>query len=104
MRQTDEIKRIQDAILAAVPASQIYLFGSRAKGTPRADSDYDFYIVIPDGSLRPLDATRMISSALRSIREKPIDILVGSESRFNKYKTVYSIEKEVFNTGVKLYG
>ena len=104
MQTTDEIKEIQDIILATVPALQIYLFGSHAKGTQRADSDYDFYVVIPDDALRPLDATRKISMALRSVRKRPIDMLVGSESKFNKYKNVYSIEKEVFSNGVKLYG
>ena len=104
MQPNDEIREIQDIILATVPALQIYLFGSHAKGTQRADSDYDFYVVIPDNALRPLDAARKISMALRSSRKRPIDMLVGSESKFNKYKNVYSIEKEVVNTGVKLYG
>ena len=104
MQVNDEIKEIQARILTAVPALQIYLFGSQAKGTQRRDSDYDIYVVIPDNAMRPLDATRKISMALRPIRKKPMDILVGSESKFNKYKSVYSIEKEVLNTGVKLYG
>ena len=100
----DEIKEIHDIILMAVPVRQIYLFGSFAKGTQRADSDYDFYVVIPDDTIRPLEAMRKISMALRSVRKRPIDMLVGSESKFNKYKSVYSIEKEVFNKGVKLFG
>ncbi|MCL2148481.1 MAG: nucleotidyltransferase domain-containing protein [Methanomassiliicoccaceae archaeon] len=104
MTTADEIKEIQDIILATVPALQIYLFGSHAMGTQRADSDYDIYVVIPDGTLRPLDATRKVSAALRSARKRPIDLLVGSESKFNKYKDVYSIEKEVFTNGLKLYG
>ena len=99
-----EVQEIQDLIIAAVPVSQIFLFGSYAKQTQSDKSDYDFYVVIPDNSMRPLDATRVISSALRSARKRPIDLLVGSESKFNKYKNVYSIEKEVFNNGVKLYG
>ena len=99
-----EIKEIQNLIVDTVPTLQIYLFGSHAKGTQQADSDYDLYVVIPDDSIRPLDATRKISMALRSVRKRPIDILVGSESKFNKFKNIYSIEKEVLNTGVKLYG
>ena len=104
MQTSDEINEIQEIILATVPVLQIYLFGSHAKGIQHSNSDYDFYVVIPDDTLRPLDATRKISMALRSARKRPIDMLVGSESKFNKFKNVYSIEKEVFNTGVKLYG
>jgi predicted nucleotidyltransferase len=104
MQPNDEIKEIQNIILSAVPVLQIYLFGSHAKGTQRTDSDYDIYVVVPDDSIRPLDATRKISKALRSARKRPIDMLVGSESKFNRYKNLYSIEKEVVTTGVKLYG
>ncbi|MCL2514140.1 MAG: nucleotidyltransferase domain-containing protein [Oscillospiraceae bacterium] len=104
MQVNDEILEIKNIILETVPALQIYLFGSYAKGKQQTDSDYDFYVIIPDGIMRPLDAVRKISMALRTARKKPIDMLVGSESKFNKYKNVYSVEKEVFNTGVKLYG
>jgi predicted nucleotidyltransferase len=44
-----EIKEIVDTILNAVPALEIYLLGSFANGTAKEDSDYDFYVVIPDG-------------------------------------------------------
>jgi len=104
MKITDEIIEIRNIILNTVPALQIYLFGSYASETQRTDSDYDFYVVVPDNTLRPLDAIRRISKALRTVRNRPIDVLVGNESKFNKYKTEYSIEKEVYNTGVKLYG
>jgi predicted nucleotidyltransferase len=104
MQINEEIKEIQSLIVEAVPALQIYLFGSHAKGTHQDESDYDFYVVIPDNTIRPLDATRKISLALRSARKRPIDVLVGSESKFNKLKEIYSIEKEVLSTGVKLYG
>jgi predicted nucleotidyltransferase len=104
MQPNDEIKEIQDIILSTVSALQIYLFGSHAKGKQRVDSDYDFYVVVPDDAMRPLDATRKISMALRSARKMPVDMLVGNESKFNKYKNVYSIEKEVVSNGMKLYG
>jgi len=42
--------------------------------------------------------------ALQSVKKRPIDILVGNEGKFNMSKDRYSIEKEVHNTGVKLYG
>jgi len=104
LQVTQEVAEIQRLIVDSVPVLQIYLFGSHAIGTQNSDSDYDFYVVIPDDSMRPLDATRKISSALRAVRKRPIDVMVGSESRFNKFKNVYSIEREVANTGVKLYG
>ena len=103
MEYNAEIKEIVNSILSVVPALEIYLFGSFANGTATDDSDYDFYVVIPDGELRAIEATWKINSVIKS-QTRGIDMLVGTQSRFDKYKNVYSIEKEVLNTGVKLYG
>jgi predicted nucleotidyltransferase len=45
MVMPDEILQIRDAIVGAIPAEKIYLFGSYANGTPNEDSDYDIYVV-----------------------------------------------------------
>ena len=102
--QRAEIDRIVNGILSSVPASEIYLFGSFAKGTEREDSDYDFYVVIPDDSMRAREASWAIRSAI-SDQTRGIDMLVGTQSKFNKYKDSISfIESEVAKTGLKLYG
>jgi predicted nucleotidyltransferase len=42
---------IQDIVLAACPEVEaVVLFGSRAAGTAKPDSDYDFLIVMPEGA------------------------------------------------------
>ena len=98
-----EIDEIVKAILNAVPALEIYLFGSYVKGIATEDSDYDFYVVIPDDSIRAIEATWKITSSIPK-QTRGIDMLVGTLSKFNKYKNVCSIEKEVSETGVRLYG
>ena len=101
-----EINEIVNIILENVPALEIYLFGSFANGTARKDSDYDFYVVVPD-DLQPIETTWKITGAIpKQIRRaRNIDMLVGTESKFNKYKNAFSfIENEVMETGVKLYG
>lgn len=101
-----EIKGIVDIILNAVPALQIYLFGSYANGTATSDSDYDFYVVVPD-EVQPIESTWKIKSMMRKglNKTRSVDLLVGTESKFNKYKDTLSfIEGEVIRTGVKLYG
>ena len=100
----DEINEIKRVILETVPALQIYLFGSYAKGTQREDSDYDFYVVIPDDSMRPLDAAYQINLALHPTQKRSVDMLVGNKSKFDKYKHVYSVENEVMESGVRIYG
>ena len=103
--QRKEIYEIVNSILSSVPASEIYLFGSFAKGTEREDSDYDFYVVIPDDSgMRELEASRAINMRILR-RTRGIDMLVGTQSKFNRRKDYfYSIENEIIETGVKLHG
>jgi predicted nucleotidyltransferase len=101
-----EINDIIDGILSSVPATEIYLFGSFAQGTEQADSDFDFYVVIPDNfEMREIEATWAISRGLRGKRKRGIDMLVGKQSKFDRRKNyLYSIENEVKETGVRLYG
>jgi len=104
--QRTEINEIVNGILSSVPVSEIYLFGSFANGTERDDSDYDFYIVIPDESgMKESEADFAIRQGLRGKRKRSIDMLVGNQSKFNRRKDYfYSIENEVKETGVKLHG
>ena len=104
--QRAEIDEIVTGILSSVPALEIYLFGSFAKGIEREDSDYDFYVVIPDDSdMREAEADFAIRQGLRGKRKRSIDMLVGKQSKFNRRKDYfYSIESEVKETGVKLHG
>jgi predicted nucleotidyltransferase len=101
----NEINEIVTTILSAVPALGIYLFGSFANGTANDNSDYDFYVIIPD-NLQAVESTWKITGAIpKEIKKKrSIDMLVGTESKFNKYKNSLGfIESEVARTGVKLY-
>ncbi|MCL2045414.1 MAG: nucleotidyltransferase domain-containing protein [Oscillospiraceae bacterium] len=101
-----EINEIVATILRAVPALEIYLFGSYANGTAKESSDYDFYVIIPDGH-QAIESTWKITGTIpKDIRKaRSIDMLVGTESKFNRYKnSIGFIENEVIKTGVKLYG
>ena len=44
----EELCRIVGAIAAAYGMRRVYLFGSRARGDNREDSDYDFCVVTSD--------------------------------------------------------
>ena len=103
MQVNDEIKEIVEIIKRTVPVVAIYLFGSFANGTATEKSDYDFYVVIKDNTMRDLEAGWEIRYNLPK-QTRPIDILVGTQSRFDDYKDCYSVEEEVYNKGVKLYG
>lgn len=41
-----------DTIVPALKPERVYLFGSRARGDARPDSDYDLLVVVPDETPR----------------------------------------------------
>jgi predicted nucleotidyltransferase len=98
------VKTITDTISRSIPAERIYLFGSYAYGEPRKDSDYDFFVVIPDGDMRPIEAMRMIHHALFPLNlEKPVDVLASYKSKFDEMKQYATLERTVDRQGVLLY-
>jgi len=103
MKLTDEITQIKNIIVNTVPAERVYLFGSYAYGTPTEDSDYDFYVVIPDGIIRPLDAIGNIYMAMRGLKRKPADILANTTEAFEKRSKQQTLERVIAEKGVILY-
>ncbi|MCL2509016.1 MAG: nucleotidyltransferase domain-containing protein [Oscillospiraceae bacterium] len=104
MAVNQEILNITEAIKQAIPAEIIYLFGSYAYGTPNEDSDYDFFVVIPDGGIKPLDAMQKAHKALIPVNRKtPVDILADYKSRFEGRKHLNSLERKIARDGVVLY-
>ncbi len=83
---------------------KIYLFGSYAAGTANEDSDFDFYIVVKDDARNLADLTADAYRAIRSVRSRAVDIVIGTESRFESRKNRFGIENEVHSKGVLLYG
>ena len=104
MAVNQEIRQITEIIKQTVPAERIYLFGSHAYGQPNKDSDYDFFVVIPDGSMRSREATRLIQRAVaHSPLMTPIDVLASSANRFDEMKQYNTLERKVMREGVLLH-
>lgn len=99
-----ELRTVCQVIRHTVPAEQVYLFGSYAYGVPTADSDYDLCVIIPDGTLRPVDALKKIRRALYSIQNTPLDIVVYHKSNFERRQKSASLERKILKEGVLLYG
>ena len=78
------IDQMVQAIVQEVEPRRIYLFGSHARGSPRADSDVDL-LVVEDRNFGPdhnrWSELKRIRKALRPFRI-PKDILVYSEDEF----------------------
>jgi predicted nucleotidyltransferase len=101
---TDEIIKIKDIIVKTIPLEKLYLFGSYAYGMPDTDSDYDFYAVIPDGSMRPLDAMYEVGMATGRMKRRPMDFIVGTREIFERRSNqAATLEHEIANKGVVIY-
>ena len=103
MVMTEEIRMIQDKIIDAVPVEKLYLFGSYANGTSNECSDYDFYVVIPNGGLRPVEAVQSIYRSFRGMKRKPMDILAGTIETFERRSKQITLERTIASEGVLLY-
>jgi predicted nucleotidyltransferase len=101
----DEILDIKDAILEAAGAvEKIYLFGSYAYGTPHKDSDYDFYVLLPDASESPFVVIPEIYRQLyKTKRQTPVDVLANYKTRFEERSCSPTMERKIVRDGVLLY-
>ena len=101
----EEIQQIAEIIRQTVPVERIYLFGSHAYGEPNEHSDYDFFVVIPDGAMRTREATRMIHRAIaHSPLRAPTDVMAMHTKRFDELNKLNSLERKIAKDGRLLYG
>lgn len=90
-----------DAITVACHPRAIWLFGSRARGNARPDSDVDLLVVLPDGKETGIESDIVRATALGGVAT---DILVCSESEFRDYAgEIHTIVGQVHEHGRRLY-
>lgn len=76
------LRTIAAEIQAVIPGAEVRLFGSRARGTERPDSDLDLLVTVPDAWLAShsrFEETGNLSCKLAHHRI-PIDLLVYSHA------------------------
>ena len=99
-----EIEKIKDIFVEKISPVKVYLFGSFANGTAQEDSDYDFSLVVKDETNDLADLTAQAYKSIRPVKSRAVDIVIGTESRFESRKNRMTLENEVSNKGVLLYG
>ena len=99
-----EIDELKKEFIKTLNPLKIYLFGSFANGINNKDSDLDFYIIVKNSIEEISKITTQAYKSIRNIKKRPIDILVSTEETFEKNKILPSIEYEVANKGILIYG
>ena len=94
---------LQDAGKLGVEVEKIILFGSRARGEARPDSDYDILVVVK-GELDWRTRRRLSLSVRRKLYplfQTPIDLIIEGERRFRERSPLLgSIEEVAEKEGV----
>ena len=93
----NEIKEKLNDLVQNTEVSEIILFGSYAKNTANENSDIDL-VIDSNGKLMGFKLFSLISK-IEELFNKNVDAFEKSEIIKNS-----SIEKEIMNTGVTIYG
>jgi predicted nucleotidyltransferase len=83
---------------------EIWLFGSRARGTHRPDSDWDLMAVLPDTAPEEnLDIVK-VWARLRDIHAKRVELFPITRSEFDHFKlSLGTLSQIVASDGVVIY-
>ena len=104
---TTEDQKIVDQIKKTLKEKykplRLFLFGSRANGTAKKDSDYDFVIVVPGKHKTSLDDLSEASSLVWDKHNVSADVFIYSEKEFVDWKDEFnSIPEVALNTGKEI--
>lgn len=101
----DNIQELTQCLVSRVKPLKVILFGSFASGTYTDESDFDFYVVVDDDR-NVCEATDEAYNSVLFVKKRPVDIVVGTNSRFErkgKSKHSLMVEGEVQRKGILLY-
>jgi predicted nucleotidyltransferase len=99
----DELAIVTSTAEQIFPESKTILFGSRATGNEKEDSDIDICVIINDRSIRRIDACHVLRKAIIGKINIPIDILVFYSDDFEvNSKRPPMIEYRIAREGVTL--
>ncbi|MCP9859868.1 MULTISPECIES: nucleotidyltransferase domain-containing protein [unclassified Cyanobium] len=101
------INAVASGITAAIPEAQVRLFGSRARGTARPDSDVDLLITVPDHWLAGHDPVRVLGAlwGQYSSHRLPLDLLLYSETEvIQRQQDRSAVTTQAYQEGILLHG
>lgn len=94
-------------ILQEIPCAEVRLFGSRARGEARTDSDVDLLITVSDQWLATHDRWSVLDRLRWNISEPshPVDLLLFSQSQVEQRRKLRSnVVYQAYQEGLRLDG
>ncbi|MDQ2101389.1 nucleotidyltransferase domain-containing protein [Azospirillum isscasi] len=99
-----KLQILLDRIVPALKPEAVYLFGSRARGDAREDSDYDLLVVVPDDAPRE-HRSAVYAQAAKAGTGIPADVIPCRRSFFEANREqVGTLSYKAVREGVRVYG
>lgn len=103
----EQLLAMAAAIRAEIPDAEVRLFGSRARGEARPDSDVDLLITAPDAWLAQQDRWALLDRLRWQLSgpELPVDLMLLSQSQVRERLPLgSSVVAQAYREGVRLDG
>jgi predicted nucleotidyltransferase len=93
-----------DRIVDVLHPEQVWLFGSRARGEARSDSDWDLMAILPDDAPEEDLDLCSVWRRLRDLRLRRVEVLTMTRSDFEAWRhSLGTLAEIVASTGVVAY-
>lgn len=103
----EQLREMAAAICTEIPGAEVRLFGSRARGEARPDSDVDLLITAPDAWLALQDRWDVLDRLRWQLSgpDQPVDLLLFSQSQVLQRLPLHSsVVAQAYREGVRLDG
>jgi uncharacterized protein len=92
-------------IVEVLQPEQVWLFGSRARGEARSDSDWDFLAVVSDDAPEQDLDLASVWKRLRDLRLQRVEVFTMTRAEFDAWKhSLGTLAEIVASTGVLVHG
>ncbi len=91
------LNRIKTTILGKTPDAQIFVFGSRARGTANKDSDWDILILLPNERINSKDES-ILTDPLYDLELETGEVIspfIYSETEWNNRYAITPLYKQI---------